>query len=520
MKGDEYSESSDSNEFNEKEEKIGDIDDDRIDLLKMNKKISNEREEEDIELIKKKRKRNKNETDIVYDSNKKEIENCFIPNLEELNDFLKNCTIKEINLEEIKEELEKIPKEKIFDPDKFIEENYSKEYKDKNEIKNNLSIEEIGFKFDQKEEEFNKEEELKENLNLENIDKIEEKIIINEILQEKNIFKQKNEIHKLIEKIKKMDMDEIIKSQEGNENKKLNIVFDLDNTCIFGFFINPEYPNDLTQRYHNKDIRFIKLEFQGKIVLYGILIRKGLKEFIEFTKNFCNFYINTHGLENYGMEIKKLLENQFQIKFSGFQARKVEGEKIIKSKFLKDLSLESKNAIIFDDKPMVWTKDNANVIISKLFTDREINYNFLTRKRLQNNKYLFLSDYGHFAYYKSSDENWQKQKLTIEELCPFYNYNKRNCFSGEYLESSKYQFIYMKEVIKIIYYLIYNSNMRVPEALKIIRYNIFYNSCFNLDFSVKKGKEILSEIIKNCGGVILENKNQFKKDMKLYFVCL
>ena len=61
--------------------------------------------------------------------------------------------------------------------------------------------------------------------------------------------------------------------------------------------------------------------------------------------------------------------------------------------------------------------------------------------------------------------------------------------------------------------------MRVPEALKIIRYNIFYNSCFNLDFYVKKGKEILSEIIKNCGGVILVNKYQYKKDMKLYFVC-
>ena len=519
MKEVENSESSDSNEINEKEEEVGDIDDDRPNLLQMNKKLDKERNEEEIKLTKKKRKRTKNKTDIVYDSNKKQIEDSFIPNLEELNDFLKNCTIKEINLEDIKEELEKIPKEKIFDPDKFIDENYGGEEKDKNEIKNNFSIEEIGIKFEQKEEKFNKEEELKEYLGLEDIEKNEEKMFINEILQEKNIFKQKNEIHKLIEKIKKIDMDEIIKSQEGNTNQKLNIVFDLDNTCIFAFFIHPENPSNLIQKYLNKDLHYIKCQFKEKIMIFAIIIRKGLKEFIEFSKDFCYFYINTLGLENYGMEIKKLLENQFNIKFKGFQARKFEGQKVEKSKFLKDLSLESKNAIIFDDKPKVWTKDNANVIISKLFTDRQINLDFLKRKKLQNNKSLFLNDYGPFAYYKSSDENWQNQKLRYEDLCPFYDFNKRNCYSGEYLESSKYQFIYMKEVIKTIYYLIYNSNMRVPEALKIIRFNIFYNSCFNMNFYNKKGKEILIEIIKNCGGVILENKNQFKKDMKLYFVC-
>ena len=190
MKEVENSESSDSNEINEKEEEVGDIDDDRPNLLQMNKKLDKERNEEEIKLTKKKRKRTKNKTDIVYDSNKKQIEDSFIPNLEELNDFLKNCTIKEINLEDIKEELEKIPKEKIFDPDKFIDENYGGEEKDKNEIKNNFSIEEIGIKLEQKEEKFNKEEELKEYLGLEDIEKNEEKMFINEILQEKNIFKQ------------------------------------------------------------------------------------------------------------------------------------------------------------------------------------------------------------------------------------------------------------------------------------------------------------------------------------------
>ena len=63
--------------------------------------------------------------------------------------------------------------------------------------------------------------------------------------------------------------------------------------------------------------------------------------------------------------------------------------------------------------------------------------------------------------------------------------------------------------------------MRVPEALKIIRYNIFYNSCFLMNYYEKDGKEILKEIIINCGGYIYDNKNKEKNnnDMKLFFVC-
>ena len=78
----------------------------------------------------------------------------------------------------------------------------------------------------------------------------------------------------------------------------------------------------------------------------------------------------------------------------------------------------------------------------------------------------------------------------------------------------------MEEIIKIIYYLIYNSNIGVPEALKLIRYNIFYNYCFDLDFYKKDGNSILKDIIINCGGEIYnpKEKNKFK-DMKFLFVC-
>ena len=514
MKKDEKSESSNSIYLNEEEEEDSEIDPDCPTLFQINKMIDKKRREAEIKLIEKKRKRLKNDTDIVYDANKKQINDCFIPNLEELNNFLNNCTTIAKNLYDIKNELKDISKEKIFDPDKFIEENYGKEEKDKNELKNNFSIEELGFKFDKKEEKINKEEELKENL--EDIDKNKEKIILNDILQEKDLKKQKKDIHELIEKIKKMNIQEIIKSQEGNANKKLNIVLDLDNTCIYAFPISQQDLSNLVIKYPRKELYGIVFQYINKIIISASIVRNGLKQFFDFTKSFCNFYINTLGFEKYGIEIKKYLEEKFDIKFSGFKARKNEEDR---TKFLYDMFLESKNAVIFDDKPMVWVKDNQNVIMSKCFTDEEMNTDFLRKYRLENNKHLFLKNYGPFAYYKSSNENWLKQRLKFELECPFYNFNERNCFSGEYLDSSKYQFIYMKEVVKIIYYLIYNSNMRVPEALKMIRYNIFYNSGFNLNFYAKSGKEILKEIIKNCGGIILENKKQIIKDMKLFIVC-
>ena len=60
---------------------------------------------------------------------------------------------------------------------------------------------------------------------------------INEILQEKNIDKQKKEINQLLNKIKEITKKDI---NINNENK-LNIVFDLDNTCVYSLFIHPKY---------------------------------------------------------------------------------------------------------------------------------------------------------------------------------------------------------------------------------------------------------------------------------------
>ena len=456
-------------------------------------------------------KKRKNKTDIVFNSNENKFEDSFIPNLEDLNDFLKNCTIKEIKLEDIQKEIDELSNKKVFDPDVFIKENYENKEKEKERLIKNFSIEELGFNIDIDENNNNKEEKLKESY------KNNEENIINKILSEKDLNKQKNEIHNLLISIKKMNIEDIKKSIRDKDNKKLNIIFDLDSTCIFGLPINPRDILNLKQSHPTKKMKIIKFKFRENILFCALLIRNGLSEFFEYTKSFCNFYINTLGYEKYGLEIKNVLEKQFNIKFCGFKGRKNEMDK---SKFLSSLNLDAKNSVIFDDKPNFWINDNANVIISKIFTDRDFNIYKSGKNNLENNIHAFLSDYSPFYYYKSSKENWLNQSLRYDSLCPFNNFQERNCFSGEYLDSNKYQFIYMKEIIKIIYYLIFNSNMCISDALKIIRYDIFYNCCFDLRFYKKESNDILKDIIENCGGIIYDTNNINNiKDMNYYLVC-
>ena len=221
----------------------------------------------------------------------------------------------------------------------------------------------------------------------------------------------------------------------------------------------------------------------------------------------------------------KILEDIFGIKFKGFKSRKDLKQN---KKLLEDLSLDSKRTIIFDNKP-TWPKDNLNIIISKVFIDKDFIQFYSKRLYGSNELHNFLFNFFPFLYYKSErDCNdqmlWKKQKVYNGNLCPFYYFNNNNkdndCYSGEYLESSKLQFIYMKNIIKIIYYFVFNYDIHVYDILKLIRYNIFYKTYFSLKYYKGTGKDILINIIENCGGKICdENKYNLLNDEKLFFIC-
>ena len=380
-----------------------------------------------------------------------------------------------------------IPKEYSFEPNKIKE--YDLKIKNKNEnVENN-------------------DKDEKEDINI-----LIKNILNNDILNET----KKEDLNKLILKIKSTDINKII-----NNNNKLDIVFDLSNTCVFDYIINEEEYKKLLNQNLDKDMHFIIFNHNNKIIHDCVILRKGLYDFFQFSKSFCNFHINYLGIEIYLKEIMQILENSMKIKFLKYKERNDKDARYIK--YLKDLNLDKNDTVIFDDNPCLWKEDHFNVIISKKFISKIF-------KEKENNLEYFLFNNFPFCYYKSNIDsngqiNWNKQKLYGERPPPFYYFNENNeskdndCYSSEYLDSSKYQFNYMKNIVKIIYYFVFTYNTSVPDILKLIRYNIFYKTYFNLSF-YKGEKEILKHIIRNCGGKIYDDKinNKFK-DEKLFFVC-
>ena len=346
-----------------------------------------------------------------------------------------------------------------------------------------------------------------------------------------------------------MDIKTIIK-----EENKLNIVFDLDLTCVFCSAINPKDYVKIEKKFKNKNIKCLCLSIkkenknekgkknenksenknekenknENKKMLNYLIIRKKLNNFIDFAKDFCNFHISTLGVKSYGNAVKEILEEEYGCKFNKFQAKDKKNDN---KKFLKHLDLDKKNTLIFDDNPHFWIEDFYNVIISKKFVDQEIIDFISNKKGLQPNIYL-LEIYFPFCYYQSEKNKynqiyWRKQKLYHGRQSPFYYFKKDDtknniCYNGEYLYSSKYQFTYMKDVIKIVYYLVFNYHIYVPDALKLIRYNIFHKTYFNLNFykNNSNGIEILKDVIENCGGQIIESyENNSLVNEKILIVC-
>ena len=168
---------------------------------------------------------------------------------------------------------------------------------------------------------------------------------------------------KYIKYINNLPVDEII-----CKNKKLEIIFDLDNTCIFSFVNNTNIEDAIyyTKRYPEKNIFILDFEHEQKKMYSSIIIRKGLKEFIKFTKDFCNFHVRTLGVRNYAYKIVEKLEEYLGIQFKNVKAREcgnVQNKKCIDE--FRDKRINNETAIIFDDSVTVWEKDLGNVIPSK-----------------------------------------------------------------------------------------------------------------------------------------------------------
>ena len=108
----EENEDSESSEF--------DVDMDRLTLIQVKAIVTKNRirKEKKASFLSKKRKNP--EEIIIYDSSTNKLWNTFCPDYEELNRFIQKCTVKEINIDNIKDNDNNNSKT-IFDPFEFME---------------------------------------------------------------------------------------------------------------------------------------------------------------------------------------------------------------------------------------------------------------------------------------------------------------------------------------------------------------------------------------------------------------
>ena len=464
---------------------------------------------------------------IVFDEKSKTLRNCFKPDINELKKFLNECVVKEIKEEE-PPSLTKEQKQKVFDPQEFMISNGI--------FKNSLSVEDLSL-VDRKNIEENTPE-LPEEMQIPSLknpkmDNNESHSISRYKSNTEMAQQQFFELRKIMSTAKlsleqKKWLSSFIKTtsalplEEIKTDQKFEIVLDLDNTCVFSQIIDSQNEGfDIKAKYPGKNIRVFRFNYCDKIMYATLIFRNDLKEFITFVKDLANFHISTLATKNYGECIKQMLEDLCDIKFIRFFSRKQQRDD---KKTLNDLNIDlnykviinESNAIMFDDCVKIWGKESFNVIASKKFYDKDIKdikVNQNPNSQSSNDLQIFLNSYCPFDFNKlkkTGKPSWNNQEIIETKTCPFYKYKDNNSkafnesYLAEYADSKKYQFTYMKNVIKVLYCLVFHNDLEIKNAIKLVRLNALNGKKFLLKYLETEQKNCLIEMIKVCGGEIYE----------------
>ena len=507
-----------------------DIDEDRLTLPQIRERIKKKQAKtKNISLLNKKTTRAQN---ITYDANTKSLRDCFIPDMDQLKSFLDNCVVKEI-FEDDTTSLLKDRKQDVFDPQKFMLSNginkSSISFEDLSLFEDNKNKEKVPEIIEEKPKQSLKKPKMTvddfistsiyKSKDKEHKEKVKEQFRKFREIMSTNILTldQKKFLAEFIKNISALPIEEIL-----IKDKKFEIVFDLDNTCMFSYLCNNgrEEGIAIMSKYKNKNIKCFEFEYQGKKMYSILILRKGLKEFLGYIKDLANFHISTLAAKNYAEKIVEMLAKDYKIEFKKFSSR---NNSVKNRKYINDLNndenllfpeLSESNTIIFDDSVSVWEKENEsfNVIPSKKFVDKELKMpNVNPNNKAKSHLDIFLDTYSPYSYNqfkKEKEPSWKKQSIVTKLNCPFYQYknkdtiNYNESFFAEYFNSPKYQFIYMKNVIKVLYCLVFHNDLEISDAIKLVRLNALNGKKFYLKFLNDEQKNILKDIIETCGGEV------------------
>ena len=317
---------------------------------------------------------------------------------------------------------------------------------------------------------------------------------INPLLKKSQLDeKEKKTLYKFLKTIPKN-----IKQKE-NESDKLNLVLDLDHTIIFSCQFpeiqNNRYIKDIYYKilFKSLDLEIVRLPSKQ---VYVFQFREGLKSFFDNTKNFCNYHIYSSSFKLYATQIVQKLEDKFGIKIQSLKANDDIYNRDI-DKNLTKINLNHQNSIIIDDNPSTWRNNLNNIILSKRFYDYKIMY-FLRQNNIKELGFYFLikqceKDLNILGFFAADSHILNENNI---KNCLPYNVESNNL-------SERHQLNYISKFIQKIYYLHFYYGINVPNAIKILRINIFYKMNFYIDKECNNYKE-LYDMIKYCGGEIVE----------------
>ena len=318
--------------------------------------------------------------------------------------------------------------------------------------------------------------------------------------------------------------------------EKINIILDLDNTLIHTFIPSPEETNFVFNKLLNlnkeKNIFKIDLINNNKNFVVYFILRKGIKNFFNKLKYFCNFYINSSGRIEYVKAIAKKIEKECNIKITKIIAREDEKANIFKN--FNEFEIDYSNSIIIDDKIDVWNKykvkilkkyPSSFILVSKIF----FNQGFMNlSNEIQKKKYKDLNSNINFDFNIIDEKNWMNTKI-LKYKYEFSDLNKiltiENYLTCNLENESNNQLEFYANFIKKIFSLRnfffnyclnnkYNSSIISDKLINLLRINIFYNKIFNIDYVDDEKKIIIKNIIFTLGGKVFEPDDIYDLDIK------
>ena len=287
-------------------------------------------------------------------------------------------------------------------------------------------------------------------------------------------------------------------------NKKINIILDIDQTLIYAKEENTFNLNLKEEQTKNSFPITVPNEFiKEKEFKFFFDFRPKLKELLIGLNKFCNLYVCTLARENYAKLVLNIikLETGIEIPINNIVATKeIKGFKLFEG-------IEKNNTLIFDDTANVWINELEHLIVSKKFVSfQDIDY-----------KFEFLLD----------DNQLIKDKIFIKN---FQGLNFPLTCENKFCD--KFQLDYILQFIELSYKFSILLNRNIVDSIRIMRKKILCKVNLNIQFYTQsENYGLIKGIVKFLGGnietdyhktthyLISENNSLTKDKLGIYNKC-